>query len=338
MDRAAVADLDPDRYRSILSQRWRAERQHHLISQHIDVLQHTITSLISSPSGAGDTLSQGGYDINHVFGPEDKARANLVSFLCCPQRVAPIHRRRARPRFLKTHLRPLNLNSLTISTATTNSPRDTVPTLSPEIESSSGSSIDMDIQTPLATDSFFGPQQLHPQVNCGEEAGTAVILTQPLPPPAPLDCSNLQIELPAYVDELLSDFDAQGRAVPATLRFEPERCNELATKSGLWSFKTPPKNQGHTKSHSQGQIPSRSSLKRLSELLTSPEMSKLRKKVNTKEDKSHQTATNTPALRSREADTGNVTPTPSPEIVGKIDSKGNRRRFSFAKFQFGLRT
>jgi hypothetical protein len=76
----------------------------------------------------------------------------------------------------------------------------------------------------------------------------------------------------------------------------------------------------------------------LSELLTSPEMSKLRRKAKTKEDKSHQTFTGTPGLRSREEDLGSAPPTPSPKVTGQTDPRVTRRRFSFAKLQLGLHT
>ncbi|KAF7773182.1 hypothetical protein Agabi119p4_5349 [Agaricus bisporus var. burnettii] len=327
-DRTAVADIDPECYRSMLSQRWKAERQHHSISQHVDVLQQTITSLVTVSSSARDVLSQGGNDINHVSGPDDKVRTNLVSFLSCPQRVTPIHRRRPRSRFLKAHLRPLNLGSLTACTTPTMALlRDTIPTCPPEVESSSDSSVDTGVRTPLATESLVEPRQLELQIKCGEEVGTAVILTQPLPPPIPLDPSNVKVELPAYVHELLSDFDtqAQGQAAPATPIFDPERPIDPVMKSGFWPFKARPKDQEHVKSYSQGAIRSRSSLMRLSELLPAPEMLSLRRKDNTREN------------RPGEEVISNSRSSFSTRATRKTNSKASRR-FSFAKFQFGQRT
>lgn len=330
-DRTTVADLDPELYHSMLSQRWRVERQHHLISEHMKILQQTITSLASTRN----TLSQGGHDVNRAPGPEDKAGTNLVSFLCCPQRVTPLHHR-SRSRFLKVYLRPFYLNaSAATSEAVTTSLQTIMPTFIPRTDSSSDSSLDMHVQTPVVTNSLAEQQaQLKLLINRDEEAGTAIILTQPLPPPIPLDPSSVEIELPDYVHELLADFDAQGKTLPVTpttVKFESDEGSiSPAPKGGLWPFRTRRKDQGPTKSPSRHSLRTKTSLKRLSGLLSASEMLVPGRKVNTQEDELKATLTNI-----SETGSGGVESTTRSQSSSSIKVIGNMasrigRRISFA--------
>lgn len=284
IDRATMADLDSKSHALILSQRWKAERRQDLISQHIEVLQNAITSLKSSPtplkapSSAEIALTRGGHEGNQVAGPGDNTYANLVSFLDYPQRVVPLHyRSHSRPP--KTTLRPLHLSSpIVLSTTITTSLTTAAPS-----DSSSDSSLDMHLQTPVVTDSL-AQQQARSKLLINEtQAGTAIIHSQPLPPAIPLDPSNVEVELPDYVHELLADFDAQGNTAPSPSTLVEFRHKELAKDSrrrSFWPFKARHKDR---RASLQPELRSKSSLKRLSGLMSASEMLTLRKKVNLKE-------------------------------------------------------
>ncbi|KXN87233.1 hypothetical protein AN958_08623 [Leucoagaricus sp. SymC.cos] len=326
--RASVADLDPESYRSLLSQRWKAQRQQDFISQNMEMVQQTITSLTTTPYDAGNPLSIDGHE-DQVPGPKERANANLVSFLCCPQRVAPLHHR-SRSRLLKLYLRPLYLDpSITAPTPAT--PTSTTFIKSSITDSSSDASLDMHVQTPVVTNSLAEQQA---QFTINEEAGTAIILTQPLPKPAPLDPSDVKVELPDYVHELLADFDAQGHTIPSAetvVKFQADNTPSTETgtrKRGLWPFRSRSRARGLRNAASQPDLRSKSSLKRFSGLLSAPEMLTSRKKVIPKRTGSKTTLTSASESESRDEVDGHSPtrrPTSPDRMIGKMAYRVLRR-------------
>ncbi|KAF9448555.1 hypothetical protein P691DRAFT_729446 [Macrolepiota fuliginosa MF-IS2] len=346
-NRAAIADLDPESYRSTLSQRWRAERQRDLISLHMKILQQAITSLAASPtsanvpSGAGIALSQGGHEGNQAPGSEDKTYANLVSFLCCPQRVAPLHHR-SRSRFPKVYHRPLQLNIPSVVPPTvTPSLTTRMKSIATQTISSGDSSLDMHIQTPVITDSLAEQQaQLRLSIYDDSEAGTAIILTRPLPSPIPPDPSNVEIELPAYVHELLADFDAQDSPLPSAataVKFQADTPNnDPRSGGGLWPFRMRRKDRLPGKAMSHPNLRSKSSLKRLSGFLSTSDTLALLRKDNVRDDGSGTTLTSVSETRSG-GDIGSPThsrASSSTKGIGKIASRIGHR-ISFVNSKYG---
>lgn len=338
-NRATIMNIDPESYRLMLSQRWRAERQQALILHHMKVLQHVMTSLTPTPtsttmaSDAETALLTGGHEGKQAPGPERKAYTNLVSFLCCPQRVAPLHRR-SHSRFFKVYLRPLYLSvpatATTIASPLTTTMNDTAT----RTASSTDSSLDMHVETPVVMDSLAEQQAQFKLMIDDGQAGTAIILTRPLPSPVPLDPSDIEIELPDYVHELLTDFETQGNAFPSAataIKFQADDSSSNDARSGgLWPFKMRYKDRGPRNATSQPELRSKSSLKRLSGFLSASDLLALRRKANLKEDGLGTTLTTVSEAGSGD-DVGSPTRSraSSTKVIGKVASKIGRR-ISFA--------
>jgi len=309
-----VADLDRASYQTLLSQRWKLQREQDSISQKMKVVQRTITSLAFVPSGAGGSDAKE-VQMSH---PEDRAYTNLVSFLCCPQRVVPLHRR-FHSRLFESRPRPFHLGT---STA--------IPSIIPSIimpspqlttaDTGSDTSLDLFVQTPVVTDSL-NKQQTQFMIS-DEEAGTATILARILPNLTPPDPSDVKIKLPDYVHELLANFDVYHHGLTpsgATLRFKPNETQKIkARKHRFWSFRRASKDQVPRNATSRPVLPSKSSFRRLSQLMLTLETSTPRK-ANAKREKSV-------PENSRDKSHNSVhNPTSSNKVIGGIASKIARR-------------
>lgn len=330
--RAKVANLDPASYQSLLSRRWKAQRHQDLISQNMKALQQTIDSLAPMPSGAGSSLLLDGHE-DQVLSLENRTYNNLVTFLCCPQRVAPLHHR-SRSRLYNFYLRPLYLDAPAASpTIATRSPR--ILMQSTTTDTSSDTSLDMHVQTPVVTDSLI-EQQARFTIN-DDEAGTATILTQPLPK-APLpDPANVKVELPDYVHELLADFDAQDRALSpssAAVRFQPNDSRGAdKRKGGFWPFRRSRKDRGSKYATAQPELRSKSSFRKLSGFMTASETSTLRKKVNPTGGGSPITLTNVSESGSRGESDSSKSSSASPNKVISRMASNIARRISFSNLK-----
>jgi len=308
-----VADLDCVSYQTLLSQRWKLQREQDSISHKMKVVQRTITSLAFVSSGGGGSDAKE-VQMSH---PEDRAYTNLVSFLRYPQRVVPLHRR-SYSRLFEFRPRPFHLDTSTAipsiimpssQLTTTNTGSDT--------------SLDLLVQTPVVTDSL-NKQQTHFVIS-DEEAGTATILTQILPNLTPPDPSDVKIKLPDYVHELLANFDVHHHDLTpsgATLRFKPNETQKIkARKYRFWSFRRASKDQVPRSATSQPVLPSQSSFRRLSQLMLILETSTPRK-ANTKREEPKKSVSG----NSRDKNHNSVhSPPSSNKAIGGIASKIARR-------------
>ena len=308
-----VANFDRASYQTLLSQRWKLQREQDSISQKMKVVQRTITSLAFVPSGAGGSDTKE-VQMSH---PEDRAYTNLVSFLCYPQRVVPLHRR-FHSRLYEFHPRPFHLGT---STAI---PSIIVP--SPQLttaDTGSDMSLDLFVQTPVVTDSL-NKQQTHFMIS-DEEAGTATILARILPNLTPPDPSDVKIKLPDYVHELLANFDVHHHDLTpsgATLRIKSNETQKIkGHKHRFWSFRRASKDQVPRRATSRPVLPSKSSFRRLSQLMLTLETSTPRK-ANTKREEPRKGVSE----NSRDKSPNSVhNPTSSSKAISGIASKIARR-------------
>ncbi|KAJ3571084.1 hypothetical protein NP233_g3983 [Leucocoprinus birnbaumii] len=329
--RAKVANLDPASYQSMLSQRWKAQNHQGLISRNMKAIQQAIDSLVSTRPGAGDSLLLEGHE-DQVPTPEDKTYTNLVSFLCCPQRIAPLHHR-SRSRLYNFYHRP---HYPSMPTVVSPPPEILMKITTPD--TSSDTSLDMIVQTPIVTQSLAEQQQTRFTIN-DEEAGTATILAIPLSNPAPPDPSHVKVELPDYVHELLADFDIEARnATPSgtSVKFQPDDVRGTEKrKGGIWPFKRKSKDRAPKHAASQPELRTKSSFKRLSGFMSgSGEMPSLRKKVNTTGGGgSPITLTSVSEVDSRdESDSSTRSPSSSNKVISRMASN-IARRISFANLR-----
>jgi len=303
-----VADLDRASYQTLLSQRWKLQREQDSISQKMEVVQRTMTSLAFVPSDGGGSDAKE----DQMSHPEDRTYTNLVSFLCCPQRVVPLHRR-SHSRFF--HPRPFHLDTSTaIPSIIMPSPQLTTT------DTGSDTSLDLFVQTPVVTDSL-NKQQTHFMMS-DEEAGTATILARILPNLTPPDPSDVKVKLPDYVHELLANFDVHHHDLTpsgATLRFKPNEMQKSeARKHRFWSFGRASKDRVPRSATSQPMLPSKSSFRRLSQLMFTLEL----RKANIKREEPK----NSVSEDSRAKCYNSVhNPTPSNKAIGGIASKIARR-------------